>query len=120
VDGSYEEVREIVWLRAQIVLWLDYPPPVVFWRLGRRTVYNLITQRELWANGNRQQFREAVSPNSLLARTIKSYRQKRHKFAAWMNDPAYRYIEFIRLTAPWCAEQWLRGFQCGQALAYAL
>ena len=120
VDGSYDEVREIVWLRTQVVLWLDYPPALVFWQLGWRTVRNLITQHELWASGNRQTFREAVSSNSLLARTIKSCRQKRQKFAAWMNDPAYRHMEFVRLNAPWQAEQWLSGFRCGHALAYAL
>ncbi len=111
---------EIVWLRTQVVLWLDYPPALVFWQLGWRTVRNLITQHELWASGNRQTFREAVSSNSLLARTIKSCRQKRQKFAAWMNDPAYRHMEFVRLNAPWQAEQWLSGFRCGHALAYAL
>jgi adenylate kinase family enzyme len=120
VDGSYDEVREIVWLRTQMVLWLDYRPALVFWRLGWRTVRNLVTQRELWASGNRQTINEAISPNSLLARTIKSCRQKRLKFAAWMNEPTYRHIDFIRLTAPCQAEQWLSGFRCGQMLAYAL
>lgn len=120
VDGSYDEVREIVWLRTQVVLWLDYPPALVFWRLGWRTVRNLLTQRKLWESGNRQTFCAAISPNSLLARTIKSCHQKRQKFADWMNDPTYRHIEFIRWTAPWQAEHWLSGFRCAQTLAYAL
>jgi adenylate kinase family enzyme len=38
VDGHYRDTRSIVWRRSQLVIWLNYPLPFVFWRLLRRGV----------------------------------------------------------------------------------
>ena len=37
------------WARARTVVWLDYPLPLVLWRLLRRTVRRVTTREELWA-----------------------------------------------------------------------
>src|SRR4051812_23251994 len=36
-DGNYRTVRDIVWGRADTVVWLDYSLPLILWRLSRRT-----------------------------------------------------------------------------------
>jgi adenylate kinase family enzyme len=38
VDGNYSKVRDIVWSRADTVVWLDYSLPVIMTRLLRRTL----------------------------------------------------------------------------------
>ena len=38
VDGNYSAVRDIVWGRADTLVWLDYPFPVVMRQLTRRTL----------------------------------------------------------------------------------
>ncbi len=38
VDGNYSVVRNIAWGRADTLVWLDYPFPVVMRQLTRRTL----------------------------------------------------------------------------------
>jgi adenylate kinase family enzyme len=37
VAGNYRVVRDLVWPRAEAIIWLDYSLCVIFWRLWRRT-----------------------------------------------------------------------------------
>jgi adenylate kinase family enzyme len=53
VDGNYSIVREMVWERADTVVWFDLPYAVVMARTVRRTVRRTVTRQELW-NGNRE------------------------------------------------------------------
>jgi len=45
--GNYHHVRDIVWPRAEAIVWLDYSLPLVFWRLTVRTVRRAVTREVL-------------------------------------------------------------------------
>ena len=51
VDGNYSSVRDIVWERADTVVWFDLPYVAVMARTIRRTVRRTVGRQELW-NGN--------------------------------------------------------------------
>src|SRR5881392_3560954 len=53
VDGNYSAVRDLVWARADTVVWLDLPLPTILARYARRTVRRLATRQQLWS-GNRE------------------------------------------------------------------
>lgn len=38
IDGNYSKVRDLVWARADTIVWLDYPKRVVMWRVITRTL----------------------------------------------------------------------------------
>ena len=38
-DGNKKTVRDLVWPRADTVIWLDYPLVVCLWRLGKRALW---------------------------------------------------------------------------------
>jgi adenylate kinase family enzyme len=52
-DGNYAKIRDLIWPRADTLVWLDYSLPVILWRLTRRTLRRLLTGEELW-NTNRE------------------------------------------------------------------
>ena len=55
VSGNYRLVRDLIWEKAEAVIWLDYAFPLVFRRLLTRTIRRAVKREELW-NGNREPF----------------------------------------------------------------
>ena len=51
--GNYSAVRDLVWMRADTLIWLDYSFPVVFWRLLRRTLKRVSRKTARWASAYR-------------------------------------------------------------------
>ncbi len=50
-DGNYSVLRDLVWSRADTLIWLDYSLMVILRRLTVRTSLRISKQTELW-NGN--------------------------------------------------------------------
>lgn len=57
-DGNYGIVRDLVWSRATMVIWLNYAFPIILWRAFTRTVRRVLTRKELFS-GNRESLRMA-------------------------------------------------------------
>src|SRR6202043_665700 len=53
VDGSYPAVRDLLWSRADTVVWIDLPRCLVEARVIRRSFVRWVTRAELW-NGCRE------------------------------------------------------------------
>src|SRR6476646_2363612 len=64
VDGNYGKVRDSIWLKAQTIVWLDYPFHVVFGRALFRTIRRAITRETLWAGNQESTFRSFFSKQS--------------------------------------------------------
>jgi len=80
-DGNYGDVRDLVLPRADSVVWLRLPFPVVYARLVSRTLRRAIVNAELW-NGNRESLRQAfLSRDSMLLWGITAWRPH-HRAAA--------------------------------------
>ena len=61
IAGNYGAVRDLRWPRADTIVWLDYPLPLVLARLTARTLRRGITREILW-NGNRESRPSSGSP----------------------------------------------------------
>ena len=75
VAGNYGRVRDLLWPRADTIVWLDYGFPLVLGRLTARTVRRAATGEVLW-NGNREAFWEHCrlwSEKSLFHWLVKTY-----------------------------------------------
>jgi adenylate kinase family enzyme len=106
VDGNYQSVRDLVWPRAQAMVWLDYSLPVIMWRLTRRSAHRLRTRHELW-NGNREQLGMLFSRESLFVWALKTHGKRRREYPAFLQEPEHRHLTVVRLCSPLEAEKWL-------------
>ena len=81
--GIYGQVRDIVWQRADTLVWLDLPLPLVMWRLLKRTLRRIATREDLWGTGNRESLRRTLfSRDSILLWALKTHGRNRQRFEA--------------------------------------
>ncbi|MBW3622316.1 MAG: adenylate kinase [Armatimonadetes bacterium] len=106
VDGNYSAVRDLVWDRANVLVWLDYPLPVILYRLVKRTVRRVGTREELW-NGNREDLKLHLSRDGLLYWVLTTYRRKRAQTPMLLQKPEYAHLSVYRFRFPKDAQRWL-------------
>jgi adenylate kinase family enzyme len=107
VDGNYGKVRDIVWSRADTIVWLDYALPVILWQLLRRTVRRSLTQEELWS-GNRETLSKALfSRESLLLYALKTHRRRKREYPALLSRPEHAHLALVHLRSPRETREWL-------------
>ncbi len=107
VDGNYGKVRDIVWGRADTVVWLDYTLAVILWQLLRRTVQRSLTQEELWS-GNRETLNKALfSRESILLWALKTYRRRKKEYPALLGRPEHAHLKLVHLRSPRETREWL-------------
>lgn len=112
MDGGYSTMREIIWSRADTVVWLDLPMPIVLGRWARRTVARIRTREEFWpGTGNRESLRNAFGRQSLLTWILTTHHRRRRTMADAL--AARPDLAAIRLRSPAEADAWLAALQPG-------
>jgi len=101
IDGNYGRVRDLVWARADTVVWLDLPKRTVMRQVVWRTLRRVALRRELW-NGNRERWRNFLTWNpeqSVISWAWHKHAPDHAKYAAAAADPASAHLRFIRLAS---------------------
>ena len=112
VAGNYRTVRDLLWPRADTVIWLDYSLPFTFVRLWKRTWCRGWSQEELW-NGNRDTFLKHLklwSKESLFNWFFATYWRRKREYALLLHLPEYRHLKAIHLKNQKETDAWLRSF----------
>ena len=90
VDGNYSVVRDLVWERADTVVWLDLPRASMMRRIISRTIQRAMTKKRLW-NSNRESLSNLyrLDPEQSIIRwTWVKYDAYHDRYSAAMKDPA--------------------------------
>ncbi len=109
-DGNYHAARDLVWGRADTLVWLDFPLYVILWRLSLRTARRIIWREELWS-GNRETLGAQLSRDSIILWALHTYRRRRRETPLLLQQPAYRHLTVVHLRSPQEAQRWLTACQ---------
>ncbi len=105
VSGNYSVVRDIVWERANTIVWLNYSFLTTAKQLIGRTFRRSRTG-EPCCNGNRETWARQLSRDSILLWLLKSYGRNRRSFpAALAQYEAGRTVLIHRTAAD--TQRWL-------------
>lgn len=110
-DGNYREVRPYVWGRADTLIWLDYPLPLVLWRITVRTIRRAAKHELLWGN-NVERLQGLFGRDSLLLYAIKTHRTHRLEFPELLEKPDYKHLSVLKFNTPAEAANWLKEETC--------
>jgi adenylate kinase family enzyme len=84
-DGNYSVIRDLVWRRADTIVWLNYSFPVVFGRALRRTISRCITRSTIFS-GNRESFRMSfLSRDSILLWVVRTHHAHQREYPKRFN-----------------------------------
>ena len=113
VDGTYSVVQDIVWGRADTVVWFDLPYATVMARMIRRTVRRTLTREELW-NGNREPMSNLWSlrpEKSIIAWAATRHKVYRRRYSEAEHDPRWVALRFVRLRSQSEADAFVDGMR---------
>jgi len=113
IDGNYvgRGARELVWQRADTVVWLDLPRAVVLRRIAGRTVARALLRRTLW-NGNRERWCNLTTldpEQSVIAWSWTHHATYRERYGGAVEDPAWAHCRFVRLRSAREVDAFLAG-----------
>ena len=108
-DGNKRAVRDLVWPRADTIIWLDYPFYVSLWRLAKRAR----TRTSALSAQAAQTGRRAGLPKQMLAAArgvltaLRSHRGQRRQYPRMFAQPANQHLAVARLRSPRATRQWM-------------
>jgi len=107
VDGNYSKVRDLIWSRADTVVWLNYWLPVIMWQLVWRTLRRGLTQEELWGGNQESLTRALFSRESILLWALQTYRRRRREYPVLLSQSEHAHLAVAHLRSPRAARDWV-------------
>ena len=106
-DGNYSAVRDLVWPRATVLVWLNYPLRVLIWRLLRRTMGRTLRKEELWSGNRERFFTQFFSRESLFLWLFRTYWRRRRLYPLAFKQPEHSHLEIVILRSQKETRAWL-------------
>ena len=101
IDGNFVSERDVVWARADTIIWLDYPLALALWRVCRRNLGWFLTRQATWS-GNRMTWSRAWSG---ICHARRGFTQKRVTYPACLAE--FSHLNTLNFRSPREAECWL-------------
>jgi adenylate kinase family enzyme len=103
IDGNYSVLQPAIWARADTVVWIDPPTPLVLAQVYRRTLRFAIDQTELWpGTGLRQPWTDVLAPwkrDSIVRWSLQQRRNHPRRYGDAMTSPTNAHLTFHRLRS---------------------
>ncbi|MFI5618689.1 adenylate kinase [Streptomyces sp. NPDC051567] len=100
-------VRDLLWERADTVVWLDHPRYVVMRRVLLRSLRRSLLRERLFG-GNRESWREWLRADHPAWWAWTRYASRRAEILRRAGDPRFAPLRVVRLRSPGAADAWLR------------
>ena len=100
--GSYTRLcQRTFWPRLETIVWLDLPLRLCVWRLIRRTWQRWRSRELLWGTNRERLWHKCKiwRKDNLLVWTVTQHARKRNAMLAYLSDPRWSHIRFVRLTS---------------------
>jgi adenylate kinase family enzyme len=107
VDGNYRWLRDIIWPKAEALVWLDYPLSVVMWHLWHRTWQRVLSRELLWGTNQERLVEQFFSKDSLFLWALKTYGRHKKEYSRLPLLPDQAHLKVYRLRTTSEANAWL-------------
>lgn len=112
LDGNYSRTRHIKWKRCKMVVYLDLPFHIVFYRLLSRTLFRIFKGEKLWAGNQETFWQQFFTLDSVIWWGLSNFFPKRRYFLLDLKNPKYFHIKFVRLRSKKEVEEFFTQLPC--------
>ena len=108
-DGNKSAVRDLVWPRADTVIWLDYPLVVSLWRLGKRALWrtSVLKAQAAETDGKARLPRQFLLAAKGVLTALRSHRGQRREYPRMFAKQENQHLTVVRLRSPHATRRWL-------------
>jgi adenylate kinase family enzyme len=120
--GDYRVARDLLWPRAECVVWLDFPLSTVLVQLVRRSLRRWWTQVLLWGK-NRESIWSHLrvwSKDSLVYWLFATYWAKRRELLEQLARPEHRHLAVLRFRHREQSQEFLAGLGAALGQPFAV
>ncbi|MEU6404194.1 AAA family ATPase [Streptomyces sp. NPDC046985] len=103
---GHPQVRELLWTRADTIVWIDYSRSVVMRRVLRRSLARTLFRRRIFG-GNRETVGAWFGPDHPVWWAWSQYRRRRADIASRCANPRFAPLNVMRFHSPRAARAWL-------------
>ncbi len=108
-DGNKSAVRDLVWPRADTIIWLDYSFAVSIWRLGRRALWrSSVLQAQAAKTGGKTGLpKQYLKGAKGVLTALRSHMGQRREYPRLFARPENQHLAVVRLRSPGATRRWL-------------
>jgi len=108
-DGNKRAVRDLVWPRADTIVWLDYPITVSLWRLGKRALRRTSALKAEAAQAGEKGglAKKLLSGAKGVLTALRSHMGQRREYPILFALPENRHLAVVLLRSPRETQRWL-------------
>ena len=108
-DGNKRAVRDLVWPRADTIVWLDYPLGVSLWRLAKRARRrtSVLTAQATETGSKTGLARQFLAAARGVLTALRSHTGQRREYPRMFAEPANQHLAVVRLRSPRGTRRWL-------------
>jgi hypothetical protein len=108
-DGNKSAVRDLVWPRADTVIWLDYSLAVSLWRLGKRAIWrtSVLKAQAAERTGNAGLPKQLFSAAKGVLTALRSHKGQRREYPRMFAEQENQHLAVVRLRSPRATRRWL-------------
>jgi len=107
-DGNYSFLRDLIWERAEVVLWLDFPLATCLWQLWRRTWRRIFSREPLWGTNVEKFWPQFFSRDSIFYWALRTFAERRRRYATLFASGAFPHLALYRFKSRGEVERWMR------------
>jgi energy-coupling factor transporter ATP-binding protein EcfA2 len=108
-DGNKRVVRDLVWPRADTIVWLDYPLGVSLWRLAKRARRrtSTLTSQATKTGGATGLPKQLFAAARGVLKALRSHAGQRRRYPRMFAEQANQHLAVVRLRSPRATRRWL-------------
>jgi adenylate kinase family enzyme len=107
-DGNYGQARDLIWGRADTLVWLDLPLVVALWRVISRTLVRIVRREVLWSDNRETVHNALLSRDGLVVYLFKSHPRHRQQYPQLLALPEYAHLHVVHPRSCRAVSRWLK------------